>query len=132
MKSAETKGVAKFVNYVLGPEIQINLTLAGGYLPMTPVARAAASTKLLGADLGGLKIAYEQLQGKGSSPKVRVAQIESVRQIVEEELETVWADKKPAKEALDSAVARGNAAMLKVAALDQAAIAPKSKGKGKK
>ncbi|MBP6654792.1 MAG: extracellular solute-binding protein [Propionivibrio sp.] len=132
MKPAETKGVAKFVNYVLGPEIQINLTLAGGYLPMTPVARAAASTKLLGADLGGLKIAYEQLQGKGSSPKVRVAQIESVRQIVEEELETVWADKKPAKEALDSAVARGNAAMLKVAALDQAAIAPKSKGKGKK
>ena len=132
MKPAETKGVAKFVNYVLGPEIQINLTLAGGYLPMTPVARAAASTKLLGADLGGLKIAYEQLQGKGSAPKVRVAQIESVRQIVEEELETVWADKKPAKEALDSAVARGNAAMLKVAALDQAAIAPKSKGQGKK
>ena len=55
-----------------------------------------------------------------------------MRQIVEEELETVWADKKPAKEALDSAVARGNAAMLKVAALDQAAIAPKSKGQGKK
>ena len=37
---------------------------------------------------------------------VRVAQIEQVRQIVEEELETVWADKKPAKEALDSAVER--------------------------
>lgn len=132
MKPAETKGVAKFVNYVLGPEVQINLTLAGGYLPMTPVARAAASTKLLGADLGGLKIAYDQLQGKGAAPKVRVAQIEQVRKIVEEELETVWADKKPAKEALDSAVARGNAEMLKVAALDQAAAAPRAKGKGKK
>lgn len=132
MKPAETKGVAKFVNYVLGPEIQINLTLAGGYLPMTPVARAAASTKLLGADLGGLKIAYAQLQGKGSTPKIRVAQIERVRQIVEEELETVWADKKPAKEALDNAVERGNAVMLKVAALDDATVAPKSRGKGKK
>ncbi len=132
MKPAEIKGVAKFVNYVLGPEVQIGLTLAGGYLPMTPVARAAASTKLLGADLGGLKIAYAQLQGKGVSPKVRVAQIEQVRQIVEEELETVWADKKPAKEALDSAVERGNAAMLKIAALDAADVAPKSKGKGKK
>ena len=99
---------------------------------MTPVARAAASTKLLGADLGGLKIAYAQLQGKGVSPKVRVAQIEQVRQIVEEELETVWADKKPAKEALDSAVERGNAVMLKIAALDAANVAPKSKGKGKK
>ena len=132
MKPAEIKGVAKFVNYVLGPEVQIGLTLAGGYLPMTPVARAAASTKLLGADLGGLKIAYAQLQGKGVSPKVRVAQIEQVRQIVEEELETVWADKKPAKEALDNAVARGNAAMLKIAALDETTVAPKSKGKGKK
>ena len=132
MKPAEIKGAAKFVNYVLGPEVQIGLTLAGGYLPMTPVARAAASTKLLGADLGGLKIAYAQLQGKGVSPKVRVAQIEQVRQIVEEELETVWADKKPAKEALDSAVERGNAVMLKIAALDAAYIAPKSKGKGKK
>ena len=132
MKPAEIKGVAKFVNYVLGPEVQIGLTLAGGYLPMTPVARAAASTKLLGADLGGLKIAYAQLQGKGVPPKVRVAQIEQVRQIVEEELETVWADKKPAKEALDSAVERGNAVMLKIAALDAADIAPKSKGKGKK
>lgn len=132
MKPAEIKGAAKFVNYVLGPEVQIALTLAGGYLPMTPVARAAASTKLLGADLGGLKIAYAQLQGKGVSPKVRVAQIEPVRQIVEEELETVWADKKPAKEALDSAVARGNAVMLKIAALDAANVAPKSKGKGKK
>jgi sn-glycerol 3-phosphate transport system substrate-binding protein len=132
MKPAETKGAAKFVNYVLGPEVQIGLTLAGGYLPMTPVARAAAGTKLLGADLGGLKIAYAQLQGKGSAPKVRVAQIEQVRQIVEEELETVWADKKPAKEALDNAVARGNAAMLKIAALDETKVAPKSKGKGKK
>ena len=129
MKPAEIKGAAKFVNYVLGPEVQIGLTLAGGYLPMTPVARAAASTKLLGADLGGLKIAYAQLQGKGVSPKVRVAQIEQVRQIVEEELETVWADKKPAKEALDSAVERGNAVMLKIAALDAANVAPKSKGK---
>lgn len=132
MKPAEIKGAAKFVNYVLGPEVQIGLTLAGGYLPMTPVARAAAGTKLLGADLGGLKIAYAQLQGKGVSPKVRVAQIEQVRQIVEEELETVWADKKPAKEALDSAVERGNAVMLKIAALDTANVAPKSKGKGKK
>jgi len=65
-------------------------------------------------------------------PKVRVAQIEKVRQIVEEELETVWADKKPAKEALDSAVERGNVALLAMAALDTANAAPKGKGKGKK
>lgn len=125
MKPAETKGVAKFVKYILGPEIQINLTLAGGFLPMTPVARAAAGSKLLKADLNGLNVAYAQLQGKPTTPTVRVAQVERVRQIVEEELETVWDNKKPAKEALDDAVARGNAVMTPVVAV--AAVKGKKK-----
>jgi len=122
MKPNEVKGVAKFVNYILGPEVQINLTLAGGFLPMTPVARAAASSKLLKADLAGLNVAYAELQGKASPTAVRIAQIEPVRTIIEEELETVWANKKPAKEALDNAVQRGNAVMQPV---------PVAKAKGK-
>ena len=117
LKPAETKGVAEFINYVLSPEVQIELTLAGGYLPMTPVARAAAGSKLLKADLAGLKAASAELLGRASSPTVRVSQIERVRTIVEEELETVWANKKPAKEALDNAVQRGNAVLLQGAAV---------------
>jgi len=111
LKPAEVKGVAKFISYVLGPEVQVELTVAGGFLPMTPVARATASSKLLAADLAGLKVAYAELQGKTSAPGGRVAQVESLHTIVDEELETVWADKKPAKEALDDAVTRGNAAL---------------------
>jgi sn-glycerol 3-phosphate transport system substrate-binding protein len=42
---------------------------------------------------------------------VRVSQIESVRRIVEDELESVWANRKPAKEALDNAVERGTTAL---------------------
>ena len=114
LKPAETKGVAKFVNYILGPEVQINLTLAGGFLPITPVARAAASSKLLNADLAGLRAAYAQLHGKTALPSVRPAQIEMVRNIVDEELEAVWANRKPAKEALDNAVLRGNAILRPV------------------
>jgi sn-glycerol 3-phosphate transport system substrate-binding protein len=125
LKPAEVKGAAKFVSYVLGPEVQINLTLAGGYLPITPVARAAASSKLLQADLAGLQVAYAQLRGKTSLPSVRPAQIESVRMIIDEELEAVWANKKPAKEGLDQAVLRGNAIMRPVAVA-------KSKGKSAK
>lgn len=112
LKPAETKGVATFINYVLGPEVQIKMTLAGGYLPMTPVARLAASSKLMKDDLAGLQVAYDELKGKPLPSSVRVAQIAPVRQIVEEELETVWDNKKPAKEALDNAVARGNAVLL--------------------
>jgi sn-glycerol 3-phosphate transport system substrate-binding protein len=78
---------------------------------MTPVARAAASSKLLKADLAGLQVAYGQLQGKGTLRALRVSQFEPVRIIIDEELEAVWANKKPAKEALDTAVRRGNAVM---------------------
>ena len=113
LKPAEVKGVANFVNFILGPELQVELTLSGGFLPMTPVARAAASSKLLKADVAELNVAYAQLQGK-MSPNIRVSQIEPVRIIVEEELENVWTNKKPAKEALDNAVQRGNAVMQPV------------------
>jgi len=125
LKPAETKGVAKFISYMLSPEVQIDLTLSGGYLPMTPVARAAAGSKLLKDDLAGLQVAYAELQGRASSPVVRVSQIEAVRTIVDEELEAVWANKIPAKQALDNAVQRGNELLQPLAA-------SKPKGKGGK
>ncbi|MEO8409529.1 MAG: extracellular solute-binding protein [Propionivibrio sp.] len=115
LKPAETRGVAKFISYVLGPEVQIEMTVAGGFMPMTPVARAAAASKLLAADLAGLNVAYAELQGKTSAPAVRVAQVEPLHEIVDEELETVWANRKPAKQALDDAVERGNDALQKMA-----------------
>ncbi len=111
LKPQETKGSARFVKFILGPEVQAKLTLAGGFLPMTPVARAAASSSLMKSDLEGLQAAYLQLDGKPIQPAVRVARIERVRDIVDEELEAVWANRKPAKEALDNAVERGNAVL---------------------
>jgi sn-glycerol 3-phosphate transport system substrate-binding protein len=111
LKPAEYKGIARFVTFLMGPEMQVEMTVAGGFLPMTPVARAAASSKLLKGDLAALQVAYGQLNGKGTLRTLRVSQIEPVRVIIEEELETVWANKKPAKEALDNAVLRGNTLM---------------------
>lgn len=111
LNPTKMKGVAKFVDYVLSPEVQAEITLASGFLPMTQVARTAASSTLMKADLAWLQVAYSQLQGKAASPAVRVSQIEAVRIIVEEELEKVWANKKSAKAALDDAVQRGNAVM---------------------
>ena len=132
LKPAEAKGVAKFVNYVMAPEVQVNLTVAGGFLPMTPAARSAATSKLLAPDVGGLKVAFAQLQGKGQAPLVRVAQNDKVRQITEEELEAVWANKKPAKEALDTAVMRANQVLLAANSSSEAKAKPKAKAKGKK
>lgn len=118
-KPAEYKAAASFVAFLMAPDMQVELTRAGGYLPMTPVARAAADSKLLSGDLAGLKVAYAQLKQEGASHPLRISQIAPVRAIVDEELEAVWAGRKPAKEALDTAVERGNAVLpgaLKLAA----------------
>ncbi len=110
-KPAEYKAAAKFVSYLVAPEMQVEIVKMGGYLPMTPVARAVANSKLLGPDLVGLNVAYGQLKQEGATHPLRVSQIEPVRIIVDEELEAVWEGRKPAKEALDTAVLRGNAVL---------------------
>ncbi|MFZ2971311.1 MAG: extracellular solute-binding protein [Ferribacterium limneticum] len=103
------KQAAKFVNFMLSPEMQIEMVRVYGGLPMTSTARAAARSKLLQDGDKTLEIAYASLKGNGSKPAVRVANIDSVRLITNEEMEAVWEDKKPAKAALDTSVTRGNA-----------------------
>ena len=107
--SAQYKQAAKFVSFLLSPEMQIEMVRVYGGLPLTSAARAAVRSKLLQDGDKTLEIAYASLNGNGSKPAVRVANIDPVRIITNEELESVWADKKPAKAALDASVSRGNA-----------------------
>ncbi len=102
------KQAAKFVSFMLSPEMQIEMVRVYGGLPMTSAARAAARSKLLQDGDKTLEIAYASLNGNGSKPAVRVANIDAVRIITNEEMEAVWDDKKPAKAALDTSVSRGN------------------------
>jgi sn-glycerol 3-phosphate transport system substrate-binding protein len=103
------KQAAKFVSFLLSPEMQLEMVRVYGGLPMTSATRAAARSKLLQDGDKTLEIAYTSLNGNGSKPAVRVANIDPVRIITDEEMEAVWEDKKPAKAALDTAVSRGNA-----------------------
>lgn len=106
---AQYKQAARFIAFLLSPEIQVELVRLHGSLPMTSVARAAARSKILRDGDKTLEIAYASLNGNGSKPALRVANIDPVRIVTNEELEAVWADQRPAKAALDNAVARGNA-----------------------
>lgn len=106
---AQYKQAAKFVSFMLSPEMQLEMVRVYGGLPMTAVARTAARSKVLQDGDKTLEIAYASLNGNGSKPAVRVANIDSVRIITDEEMEAVWEDKKPAKAALDTSVSRGNA-----------------------
>lgn len=115
----EYKGVAKFVSFLMAPDMQLAISKAGGFLPLTTASALATRGKLLGADFANQQVAYSQLSSvaprsaysKTSGSLTMVSRIEPVRVIIDEELEAVWADKKPAKEALDDAVARSNAVL---------------------
>ncbi|MBS1144758.1 MAG: extracellular solute-binding protein [Proteobacteria bacterium] len=109
--AAQYKQAAKFVSFLVSPEMQVEMVRVYGGLPMTAVARAAARSKVLQDGDKTLEIAYASLNGNGSKPGVRVANIDAVRIITDEEMEAVWADKKPAKAALDTSVTRGNAVL---------------------
>ena len=103
------KTAAKFIQFLLTPEMQVAMVRTYGQLPLTTAARAVVGSKVLRDREETLKVAYASLMGRGDKPALRVANIDSVRLIVDEELEAVWSDRKPAKAALDTAVARGNA-----------------------
>jgi sn-glycerol 3-phosphate transport system substrate-binding protein len=118
--AAEYKQAAKFVNFLLSPEMQVELVRAYGGLPLTAASRAAARSKLLQDGDKTLEIAYASLKGKGATPSNHVSDPDPVRIIANEELEAVWADKKPSKAALDTAVARGNAVLGAKPALKKA------------
>lgn len=108
---AEYKQAAKFVSFLMSPEIQIELVRTYGGLPLTPAARAAARSKLLQDGDRALEAAYVSLKGTSVKPVAHVADVDAVRIITDEELELAWSDKEPSKSALDKAVTRGNAVL---------------------
>lgn len=118
--AAEYKQAAKFVSFLLSPEMQVEMVRVYGGLPLTAAARSAARSKLLQDGDKTLEVAYASMKGRGTSNVPHVADADPVRIIANEELEAVWADKKPAKAALDTAVTRGNAVMAAKAALKKA------------
>ena len=102
---------------MLAPDMQVELVSVYGGLPMTAAARAAARSKLLNEGQATLEVAYGSLKGKGAAQSRHVSDIDPVRIIADEELEAVWANKLPAKAALDNAVSRGNAVLAAKPAL---------------
>ena len=118
--AAEYKQAAKFVSFLLSPEMQVEMVRIYGGLPLTTAARAAARSKILQDGDKTLEVAYASMKGRGATSLPHVADADPVRIITDEELEAVWSDKKPAKAALDTAVSRGNAVLNAKPALKKA------------
>ncbi len=109
-KPDEYKGVAQFFNFIAQPEVAAKTHQATGYLPVTNAAfqlteKAGFYKNNPGTDVGPTQMIRKVTD---KSRGIRLGNHVQIRDIMDEELEQVWAGKKGAKEALDSAVKRGN------------------------
>ena len=108
---AEYAGVAKFFAYLSRPEVQAAWHQNTGYLPITRAAFDLTRTQGFYDRNPGASISIEEVTLKPPTDKsrgVRLGSFVLVRDVIEEELEQVFAGKRSAQAAMDNAVERGN------------------------
>lgn len=121
-RPAEYKGVAKFFSYLSSPAIQIDWHQSTGYVPITNAAYEATKKAGYYDKVPGADIAVRQLNNKAptaNSKGLRFGNFVQGRDVIEEEMEAVFAGKKEAKAAMDDAVRRGNEILRKFEAANK-------------
>ncbi|EHD23604.1 MULTISPECIES: sn-glycerol-3-phosphate ABC transporter substrate-binding protein UgpB [Brenneria] len=110
--AATYKGVAEFMQFLAQPENAAEWHQKTGYLPITQAAYELTQKQGFYEKNPGADIATRQMLNKPPLPftkGLRLGNMPQIRTVVDEELESVWTGKKTPQQALDSAVARGNA-----------------------
>jgi sn-glycerol 3-phosphate transport system substrate-binding protein len=110
----EYKGIAQFFNFLSQTDIQARLHQVSGYLPVTMAAYNATKESGFYEKNPGRETPIQQMMGKQpteNSKGVRLVNLPQVRDIMNEEFESMLAGQQDAKAALDKAVERGNAAI---------------------
>jgi len=109
--AAEYKGAAKFFGFLSQPDPQAWWHQNTGYLPITLAAYNLSSSQGFYDKNPGTDTAIKQMTLNApteNSKGLRFGSFVQIRDVIEEELEQAFAGRKTAKEALDSAVKRGN------------------------
>ena len=115
-KPAEYRAIARFLAWLMRPEIQAEWHQKTGYVPITQAAYELTRKQGYYDVHPGQKIALEQLllhAPTRESRGIRLGDFEQVRAILDEELEGAWNDTVPPKLALDRAAERGNEVLRK-------------------
>jgi len=110
-ETEEYKGLAKFLTYMSSADVQAWWHQETGYVPITKAAHALSIEQGFYNDNPGTDTAIEQLSLNIPTPNsrgIRFGNFVQVRDVINEELEALWAGDKTAKEAMDTAVKRGN------------------------
>lgn len=104
-------GVAKFFSYLSRADVQAKWHQETGYVPITLAAYEKTKADGFYAKFPGRDVAVLQLNNKPAtenSKGLRIGSFVQIRDVMDEELEAVWAGTKTAKVALDAAVERSN------------------------
>jgi sn-glycerol 3-phosphate transport system substrate-binding protein len=107
----EYGGVAKFFSYLSSADVQSKWHMETGYVPITRAAYEQTRARGFYDRFPGRDVAVEQLNFKpptDNSKGLRIGNFVQIRDVVDEELEAVWAGQKTPKAALDASVERGN------------------------
>ena len=105
------KGIAKFFTFLSSPEVQADWHQKTGYVPITLAAYDLTRKQGFYQTNPGTDIAIKELTNKpptNNSKGLRLGNFVQIRNIIDEELESVWSGQKNAKQALDDAVKRGD------------------------
>jgi sn-glycerol 3-phosphate transport system substrate-binding protein len=121
-KPAEYKGVTKFFTYLSSTDVQANWHQSTGYVPITNAAFEATKKSGYYEKNPGTDTAIRQLGNKpptANSKGLRFGNYVQGRDVIEEEMEAVFAGKKDAKAAMDEAVKRANEILRKFEAANK-------------
>src|ERR1700744_370922 len=112
-KSAEEyKGIAKLFTFLSDTDRQVNLHEVSGYLPITKAAYEKTKASGFYEKNPILEVPLKELTNKeptDNSRGLRFGGMSQLRDVFGEEIEAALAGKKSPKDALDSAVSKGNA-----------------------
>lgn len=110
-QAAEYEAVAAFFNYLAEPAVQAQWHQDTGYLPITNSAWELSQEQGFYAANPGTDTSIQQMtlnEPTQNSKGLRLGSFVQIRDIINEELERIWAGEVTAQEGLDTAVERGN------------------------
>ena len=112
----EYKGLAKFMTYLSSADVQAWWHQETGYVPITMAAYDLSKSQGFYDSNPGTDTAIKQLSLNTPTPNsrgLRFGNFVQIRDVINEEMEALWAGDKTAAQALDAAVDRGNVLLRK-------------------
>jgi sn-glycerol 3-phosphate transport system substrate-binding protein len=120
-KAADYPGVAQFMKFIADARQQVWWSVTTGYIPITRTAITSLEAGDHFKKNPEQGPALAQLSGTPTpnSQGIRLGNMPQIRDVIEPELENIFAGKKTAKEGLDAAVAKGHQILKEFAAANQ-------------